>query len=175
MEFPRRFFHRAKVNVPVSVAWDVFTDHERMGEYTDTVCRITRPGDTERNGLGCVRLLGVRENNLPDVEEVVNFWEPNKLFGYHVTSGAPISHHQGLIMFHDRGPHKSEWVYNMRLTALPEILEATPEFYDVFDEGFRQFMKNAECECERRGAEEDLFSPPAIPPLLSEQGGQLSA
>ena len=89
MKFPQRFFHRAQVNVPVEVAWDVFTNHERLGEFTSSPCRIIKEGSPDRNGLGCVRVLGAPEQGIPHVEEVVNFWHANKLFGYHVTGGAP--------------------------------------------------------------------------------------
>ena len=173
MSFPRRFFHRAIVNVPVEIAWDVFTDHERMGEYTGSECRITKPGEDERNGLGCIRQINVEEHGMPDVDEVINHWVPNKLFGYHVTAGAPISHHQGLVRFFVRGPRQTQWIYDMRLKALPEILTMVPDFYDLLDASFRQFMADAEAECERRGAE-GLFSVSALPALLTEAGGQLS-
>jgi len=173
MMFPRRFFHRTTVNVPVETVWDLFTNHERMEEYTGTPCEIIKPGKGERNGLGCVRTVGVPEHGMPLVPEVVNFWEPNRVFGYHVLSGAPISHHQGLVFMRSLGPRLTEYVYNMRLMALPSTLEAMPDFYAVLDRSFRQFMKNAEAECERRGSEDGLFRPPSQPVALSEQGGQL--
>lgn len=174
MQFPRRFFHRAVVNAPVDTAWDVFTDHERMEEYTGSPCRIAKPGEKDRNGLGCVRVLGLEEHGIPALEEVVNYWKPHKLFGYHVIAGAPLSHHQGIVKFCERGPRQTEYIYDMRMTALPGIIEAMPDFFDPFDAGFRQFMKNAECECERRGAEADMFQVPALPALITERGGQLS-
>ncbi len=173
MKFPRRFFHRARVNVPVEVAWDVFTDHERMGEYTGSPCRIVKAGSPDRNGLGCLRVVGVAERGMPEVEEVVNFWHPNRLFGYHVTKGAPITHHQGIVRFFPRGERETEWVYDMRLIGTDEILEATPDFYDLLLADFRVYMKDLECECERRGALLDV-AVPSEPIPLSIQGGQLS-
>lgn len=172
MKFPQRFFHRAFVNVPVEVAWDVFTDHERMGEYTGSPCRIKTDGEPERRGLGCVRVVGVAEHGMPEVEEVVNYWAPNKLFGYHVISGAPITHHQGIVRFWARGDRQTEWVYDMRLVATDEVLQSTPEFYDLLISDFRTFMKDAECECERRGAAVGV-DVPSEPIPLTVQGGQL--
>lgn len=172
MQHPRRSFYRAQLNVPVSVVWDVFTNHERLGEFTSSPCKIIKPGETERGGLGCVRTIEVPEHGMPDIEEIVNYWVPNKLFGYHVISGAPLSHHQGLVKFFERGPKKSEFVYDMRLIALPEVLVAMPDFYDLLLVDFMQYMKDAEAECERRG-EQELFQPPSEPALVSELGGQL--
>ncbi len=172
MKFPQRFFHRARVNVPVDVAWDVFTNHERMGEFTGSPCRITKDGSPERNGLGCVRVIGVAEQGMPDVEEVINYWHPNKLFGYHVTSGAPVTNHQGIIRFFSSGDRETEWVYDMRLMATDEILEQVPNFYDLLMADFRTYMRDAECECERRGSLVNV-DVPSEPIPISIHGGQI--
>jgi len=173
MKFPQRFFHRAHVNVPVEVAWDVFTDHERLGEFASSACQITKEGSPERNGLGCVRLLGAPEQGIPEVVEVVNFWHPNELFGYHVTAGAPLSHHQGIIRFFSHGERETEWVYDMRCIVNDETLEARPNIYDELIDGFKTYMKDLEAECERRGSLTEI-TPPSEPIPLSVHGGQLS-
>lgn len=172
MRFPHRFFHRAVVNVPVGVVWDVFTNHERMEEYTGTPCRIIKPGSPHPNGLGCVRVLGVAEHGMPDVEEIVNYWAPNKLFGYHIIAGAPITHHQGIVRLFEKGERETEWVYDMRLLATTGALQSRPDFYDVLTDSFRVFMKDAECECERRGATVHV-DVPSEPISVTRQGGQL--
>jgi len=174
MKFPQRFFHRARVNVPVEVAWDVFTNHERLGEYTAAECRIIKEGSPDRNGLGCVRVIDGSKFHAPDLEEVVNYWHPNELFGYHATSGAALDNHQGFVRFWSHGPRETEWVYDMRMVGTDEILEQVPTFYEMQLAGFREFMRDAMSECERRGSESGIEVPArAIP--LSERGGQLSS
>src|SRR4051794_11880385 len=97
-ETPRkkRFFHRARVRAPIAMCWDVFTDHERLTEFTDSVTRVITPGHAERNGLGCIRRF---ETLGGFVDEVVNYWRPNELFGYHVITPDLVSHHQGIVRF----------------------------------------------------------------------------
>lgn len=141
---------------------------------TSSPCKIIREGSPERNGLGCIRVLGTPEQDIPDVEEVVNFWHPNKLFGYHVTAGAPLSHHQGIIRFFSHGDRETEWIYDMRCIATNDVLEAMPNIYDSLIDGFRTYMKDAEAECERRGSLTDV-TPPSEPIPLAIHGGILLA
>ena len=172
MKYPQRFFHRARVNVPVDVAWDVFTNHERLGEYTASECRIIKNGSPERNGLGCVRALSFEEERLGVIEEEINYWHPNKLFGFRVVSGTSVTHHQGIVRFFPVSDSESEWVHDLRLIAADEVLEAMPNFYDVAIDEFRAHMRDAESECERRGSPVGVNVP--IEPIpLSAYGGQL--
>lgn len=164
----KRFFHRAKTRAPLAACWDVFTDHERMGEFTDTPARIVEPGSPERNGLGCVRrleALGVR------VDEVVNYWKPRELFGYHVIDSPIITHHQGIVRFWPLPDGGTEWVYDMQLIPAKEVLATMPALVQLLMDGFRNYMACLEAECERRGA---AFQVPPEPIPLGVRGGQLA-
>lgn len=161
-----RFFHRARVRAPIAVAWDVFTDHERMGEYTNTPCAILRPGFTERNGLGCLRRLGAFGWQ---VDEVVNIWRLHQVYGYHIVDSKEIENHQGVIRFFptDEG---CEWVYDMQNVPGPLALQYAKDhgvsYQDLLGVGFKLFMNDIEAECERRADQERI---PVRPPPTKEE------
>ncbi len=161
-----RFFHRARVCAPVEVAWDVFTNHERMGEYTNTPCQIIRPGFTERNGSGCIRRLGAFGWQ---IDEVVNIWRPHQVYGYHIINSAEIEAHQGVIRFFpsSRG---CEWVYDMQnvpgAIALKHAEDAGVSYQDLLGVGFKLFMNDLEAECERRADKERV---PVRPPSTKDE------
>ena len=163
-----RFFHRATVNCDVATAWDVVTNHENYTNFTQSPTRLVREGEKERNGLGAVRELGVAELEDLIVREVVNYWEPNKLFGYHVVTPRDHqpSHHQGTVRFFPRGDNRTEWVYSMRMIITPKMVETFPSIYDEFLKGFREFMWDLESECERRGFDIEL---PVMPPSVEDE------
>ena len=102
------------------------------------------------------------------VKEVVNYWFPHRVFGYHVIT--PLehqpSHHQGVIRFFPLGENKCEWVYSMRMIITPKMEETFPGIYDEFLKGFDEFMRDLESECERRGHEIEL---PVFPPSVEDE------
>ena len=155
-----RFFHRARVNAPVEVAWNVFTEHERYADWTNADWKITTPGEPERNGLGCVRFTEGQGAAPWPVEEVVNYWVPHELYGYHITSGVPVDAHQGIVRFWSKGPDTSEWVYDMQIRPKKELLEEVPDVYERLLKEFGYFMHDLEAECERRASDIDV---PAFP------------
>lgn len=162
-----RFFHRATVNAPIDTAWGVFTEHERFSEWTDIDWQITKKGHPDPNGLGCVR-LGQGEGAAPwPVEEVVNYWVPNELYGYHITSGVPVDAHQGIVRFWPKGEDKTEWAYDMQIRPAQALLEQVPDVYQQLLKGFGGFMADLECECERRASDIEV---PAFPIPITEMG-----
>lgn len=164
----KRFFHRARTRAPVSVCWDVFTDHERLGEFTETPAHIIEPGHPERNGLGCVRRLEALDLR---VDEVVNYWKPNELFGYHVIASPIVTHHQGIVRFFPCADGDTEWVYDMQLVPSKELLAAMPNLVQMLRDGFANYMGCLEAECERRAAK---FQVPPEPIPIAVRGGQLA-
>ena len=163
-----RFFHRATVNCSVEAAWDVFTDHEGYTEFTQSPTRLIREGKPDRNGLGAIRELGVAELEEALVREVVNYWVPHEVFGYHVIEPRDYqpSHHQGIVRFFPRGENLTEWVYSMRMIITPKMEELFPAIYDEFLKGFHEFMRDLESECERRGHAMEI---PVFPPSCEDE------
>lgn len=162
----QRFSHRARLRAPVDVCWSVFTDHERLGEFTDTPCRIVTPGDDEPGGLGCLRRIGTLGF---EVDEVVNYWRPGELFGYHVIDSPILSHHQGFVRFWPLPDGGCEWLYDMQMVPLAAALDAQPDLIALFRTGFANYMASAECECERRAAS---YPVPPVPIPVSIHGGE---
>lgn len=161
-----RFFHRARVRAPIEVAWDVLTDHERMGEFTNSPCRIATPGETDRNGLGCIRVLGTHGW---EIHEIVNIWRPLEVYGYHVIDSPQILAHQGVVRFFRLPDGGCEWVYDMQnIPAQATLDQAAAEgksYQDFLGAGFLNFMNNLEAECERRADGERI---PSAPPSTGE-------
>jgi hypothetical protein len=164
-----RFFHRARVHAPVSVAWDVFTNHERIGEFTNTDMKIVEPGKPDRNGLGCVREM---ETFGWKVVEIVNYWEPNRLFGYHILGGTTVTHHQGIVRFFPIGEQSAEWVYDMQNVPTEGSMAQAkaagfPDWQTFLYTGFRNYMADLEAECERRAGATLI---PAFPLSVEQRG-----
>jgi uncharacterized protein YndB with AHSA1/START domain len=157
-----RFFHRARVRAPIAVVWDVFTDHERFGEFTNTPMKIIKPGETERNGLGCVRSMAVFDWR---IDEVVNIWRPMEVYGYHVIDSTAIDAHQGVVRFFPTSDGGCEWVYDMQNIPAQKTLDqakaAGVSYQDFLGISFKEFMTDLEAECERRADQERVPARPA--------------
>ena len=163
-----RFFHRATVNCSVETAWDVVTDHEGYTEFTESEVRLIQDGQNDRNGLGAIRELGTEDLGEGLVREIVNYWVPHRVFGYHVIESREHqpSHHQGVVRFFPRGENRCEWVYSMRMIVTPKMEELFPGVLDEFRKSFPCFMHDLESECERRG--HDVLIP-AFPPSVEDE------
>lgn len=163
-----RFFHRAVVNCSVETAWDIFTDHEGLNEFTGMTLKLTKEGYFERNGLGSIRVMGEPEDEFYYVEEITNYWVPYRVFGYHIINGKEYqpSHHQGLVRFTPLGETRCEWTYSMRCILPPKALEKCPDRYTEMLQGFALYMADYESECERRGHD---IAIPAFPPPVDDE------
>lgn len=137
MEIKYRFFHRARLRAPVSVTWDVLTNHERLVEFTLTPVAIVQPGTIERNGLGCIRRLGALGWT---VHEVVNIWRRFEVFGYHVIDSEEIIAHQGVVRFFPTS-EGCEFVYDMQQIptqkALDQAKASGMSYQDFMDTGLQ--------------------------------------
>jgi uncharacterized protein YndB with AHSA1/START domain len=93
----------AYIHASVERVFDAVSDHEsflRTGDGLRTT--ITRPGTSERNGLGCLR--EVRNGRLIRFVEEVTGWERPASFEYQIReSTLPIRHHGGRLRFTARG------------------------------------------------------------------------
>lgn len=155
-----RFFYRAQVNAPVEVAWSVFTEHEKFAEWTNTDWKIIKDGSPERNGLGCIRQAQVDEDTSWKAEELINYWVPYQLYGFHIISGVPYDSHQGIVRFFPKGPNKSEWTCDAQFCPSEKLLTSAPDVQQHLLKFFTYFMQDAEGECERRASDVQV---PAFP------------
>lgn len=166
-----RFSYRARVNAPVDVAWGVFTEHEKFAQWTTIDFAITKAGSVDRNGLGCIRQDRASNSNYGRVEEVVNYWLPNQLYGYHIISGAPFDSHQAIVRFFAKGANHCEWVYDAQFGLSASVLEKMPDAQQNLQKLYTYFMHDTESECERRASDIEV---PAFPlPVGNPAGGQV--
>lgn len=97
--------HRIEIahqsQLPVASLFDALADHNRLGKVFGAPVRRIRDGDTETNGVGSIRKIGIGPLG---VEETVTALEPNRSIDYRITRGGfPIRDHRGHIAFTESG------------------------------------------------------------------------
>jgi hypothetical protein len=92
----------------------VFTDlseHDTFGRIIGVnIQRIKDSKDTNKNGLGSIRLI--KSFPAPSFEETIVAFEPNKFIAYEVSNGSPIKNHLGELHFSGEG-ERSKLVYTI--------------------------------------------------------------
>lgn len=76
------------------------SEHENLASLFAPmkVVRV-RNGDTERNGVGSVRQLGLPLPLAAPFEETVTAFEADKLIEYRISRGSPLRNHHGCMRF----------------------------------------------------------------------------
>jgi uncharacterized protein YndB with AHSA1/START domain len=87
------------VAAPREQVWEFYTDHAGWTDWAGAGrVQLERAGDETRNGVGCVRAIGV---GVKVLEEVVTFDVPKRMV-YRVVGGAvPMRDHEGEVSFED--------------------------------------------------------------------------
>lgn len=79
------------INAPIERVFDAVTDHEQfLTEPGASSCRVTRPGQPEKNGLGCLR--EIRAGAFRFVEEITVFERPTRMDYLIRESSGPVHH-----------------------------------------------------------------------------------
>ena len=87
--------------LPLAHLFDALADHNRLGKVFGVPVRRIRDGDTEPNGVGSVRKIGLGPLA---IEETVTALERNRSIDYRITRGGfPIRDHRGQIRFSEVG------------------------------------------------------------------------
>ncbi len=83
--------------------WDLLTDHQGWSNWTKlgTVV-LEKEGDTERDGVGAIRVI-TNLGGLSRVREEVIAWDKPESMRYRVISGVPLRNHEGRVDFRDDG------------------------------------------------------------------------
>ncbi|HET6326278.1 MAG TPA: SRPBCC family protein [Planctomycetaceae bacterium] len=97
-----KVFVRVSIKRPIADVFALVSDHEKfLSGIPGTTATILKPGSTERNGLGCLREVRVRDR-IRYVEEITA-WNPPHSFEYLIREASmPIRHHGSRIDFESR-------------------------------------------------------------------------
>lgn len=94
--------------LPVAELFEALADHNRLGKVFGAPVSRVRDGDTEVNGVGSVRKIGVGP---VAIEETVTAFERDRSIGYRITRGGfPLRDHRGHIAFaRSGGGSRVDW------------------------------------------------------------------
>lgn len=95
------------INAPAAAVWECLSDHAGLSRWSLFDVELVRPGERNRNGLGCIRALSAP--GLRIVEEVTAYDEGSQ-YTYTVRSGAPFKSHQGdVFVWCEGGSTRVRW------------------------------------------------------------------
>ena len=122
----------ARINAPIEVVFDVFTDHRGYARFTPGLRRVTleHEGDPAPNGVGAIRAL--HAVGPPIREQVTEYVAPTR-FAYRLLSGAPVVDHTGLVELSGDGA----------TTLMKYRVESSPRLPGFLVPGAMAFMRVA--------------------------------
>lgn len=88
----------AVIPAPREVVYRLFADRESISPYLPVQVKLTKPGLTEREGVGAQHLIGVGPVG---VTEEITKLVPGERMEYKVVKGAPVKRHVGIVTFAD--------------------------------------------------------------------------
>ncbi|MBF6302401.1 SRPBCC family protein [Nocardia amamiensis] len=88
----------AVIPAPREVVYRLFADRESISPYLPVQIKLTKPGLTEREGVGAQHLIGVGPVG---VTEEITELVPGERMEYKVVKGAPVKRHVGIVTFAD--------------------------------------------------------------------------
>ncbi|GAA5059965.1 SRPBCC family protein [Nocardia callitridis] len=88
----------AVIAAPRDVVYRYFAERESVGPYLPIQIKLTRPGTTEREGVGAQHLVGLGPVGI--TEEITKL-VPGERMEYKVVKGAPVKRHVGVVTFTD--------------------------------------------------------------------------
>ncbi|PXX52236.1 uncharacterized protein YndB with AHSA1/START domain [Nocardia tenerifensis] len=99
----------AVIAAPREVVYRLFADRESINPYLPITVKLTKPGLTEREGVGAQHLLGVGPVG---VTEEITKLVPGERMEYKIVKGAPVKRHVGVVTFTD-APNGTQVSYTM--------------------------------------------------------------
>lgn len=132
------------IAAPVDEVFGAYTDHEKLSQvFGIRSCRVTRPGDTEHNGLGAIRELDCGPIWLR--EEITGFDRPRRV-EYRIRDSRPrADHRHGQVDFIET-PEGTQitWttIFGIPTPAIGKLLD--PVFGIGFGIAFRLVLRNVE-------------------------------
>jgi uncharacterized protein YndB with AHSA1/START domain len=132
-----------EIVAPIERVFEAMSDHESFIGGAGGRCVVTRPGGSEKNGLGAIREVDAM--GLHFVEEVLRFERPHR-YDYRVRSIAvkgrplPFAHELGWLEFSElAGKTRVDWHSRFRIPipVLGFVIErlSGPRLAAAFEEG----------------------------------------
>lgn len=132
------------IPAPIDEVFEAYTQHEKLAEVVGVrSCRVTRPGDTEHNGLGAVRELDCGPIRLR--EEITGFDRPNRMQYRIVDSRPRADHRYGQVDFIQTAEGTQvTWttIFGIRVPGIGKIID--PALGIGFGIAFRLVLRNVE-------------------------------
>ncbi|MFM9023285.1 MAG: SRPBCC family protein [Solirubrobacterales bacterium] len=100
---------------PPAVVFAHLAEHENLADVFQAKVTRLRDGDTERNGVGSMRIVKV--GPAPPVEETVTEFETDELIEYRVTSKGALKDHVGIMKFSELPGGGTHLDYRIRLSS----------------------------------------------------------
>jgi uncharacterized protein YndB with AHSA1/START domain len=88
----------AIIAAPRDVVYRLFAERESISPYLPLQIKLTKPGLTEREGVGAQHLIGVGPVG---VTEEITKLVPGERMEYKIVKGAPVKRHVGIVTFTD--------------------------------------------------------------------------
>jgi len=104
---------------PVDQVFSHLSEHENLGSIFGVRVERKKDGDTDRNGVGSVRVLSL--NGLMPFEETVTDFKENELIEYTITKGTPLKDHLGTMRFSSLPSGGSQLNYAISIEGPPVI------------------------------------------------------
>lgn len=132
------------IPAPIDIVFDEYTDHERLSDLPMAISsKVTRPGTTEKNGLGAIRRLN---GGAIQLEEEITAFERPRLMEYRITWSFPRSRHDlGRVEFTEvEGGTRVDWttVFTVLLPVAGPRLD--PAFKALFTTVFKTVLRQVE-------------------------------
>lgn len=132
------------INVRIEDVFDAYTDHEALGTLPVVrSAKLTRHGNTEKNGLGAIRevdggVLWLRE-------EIIGFERPRLMEYSIVQSRPPTEHRLGRVEFAENADGGTEIIWTTVFSLrLPCGAVVEPGFRLAFEVIFRMVLRMVE-------------------------------
>jgi hypothetical protein len=143
---------RKVIPAPIDVVFDEYTDHERLADLPVAISsKVTRPGRTEKNGLGAIRRLNAAAIQL---EEEITAFERPRLMEYRIIWSFPKARHDlGRVEFVEvPGGTEVHWTTVFSVNLLGGRLD--PVFKAMFTVVFKTVLRQVEARSVARAKRE---------------------
>jgi uncharacterized protein YndB with AHSA1/START domain len=139
---------RLRFAAPRDRVFDALSDHERFLSNARTRTVISRPGEPDKNGKGCLRTVRTQPG-IRFVEEITE-WERPSSYEYWIReSSVPMRHHGGKLTFTEEGGGTVvDWTtrFEIPVPVVGGLLEKAAK--RALTRAFEEFLREAKARVE---------------------------